>query len=762
MRHVEGLRSALDDAGHDVRVFAPVDPPGLKSKLAHRGAEPQVRDIPEWLTPVGGTVGIPANGAVSNLMINPTGIATLRRELAAGAFDVVHVQEPIAPVVGWDSCSTPGAARVGTFHAFAENSFSNGVAKALGGSARLNHFHARIAVSEAAKWTASRFYGGRYSIIPNGTEVPTERPSKPASDGTLRLLFIGQAVGRKGLPVLLRAFEALREHAKVELTLVGVDAETLAPLINDSTGIKALGKVDDAHKLEQLRNADLLVAPSLRGESFGMVLTEAFAAGTPVVASDISGYRDVARNGLDSLLVAPGDAHALAHALRDLADDPARRRRMADAAWERAQRFAWRQVAEDVVGVYQQALAVRQPEGIVERLAVAVGSNPSDMLEKVPAQRVAPPDETPERRRERRRAMLRRGLLAFAGLGAAAASLWAVERIGPKRIASALLGSQPTLVLAALAVMCISMAFRAVAWDATLKAALPRSPLRMIDAMRATFIGVLMSATLPARLGEPARAMIISRRAGDPRETLPAVLGTIVSQTLVNLVAIVALGVVMFNSVPLFHGHSNTLVLVSIAPLLVALLVVVSPVLLARGANARSEKVSALAGKIRTAMLEMRLGLSVFRKPKPAAVTLTMQLGAWVLQCVSCWILLKAMGLEFKGGMAAAAAVLFAVNVTAALPAVPANIGVFQAACVAVLTGGFGVSASDALAYGIVLQAVELATAFVMGMPALVGEGVSWREVRLRAMHTTPVVLPERDRTEPQTKPTTAEFELLK
>jgi phosphatidylinositol alpha-mannosyltransferase len=118
------------------------------------------------------------------------------------------------------------------------------------------------------------------------------------------------------------------------------------------------------------------------------------------------------------------------------------------------------------------------------------------------------------------------------------------------------------------------------------------------------------------------------------------------------------------------------------------------------------------------------------------------QLGAWALQWLSCWFLLMALGLDGQAGLAGAAAVLFAVNVTAVVPATPANVGVFQAACVAVLVGAYHISTPEAIAYGIVLQVVEVAAALIMGLPALVNEGLSWKDVRLRTMHATPVRLP--------------------
>jgi phosphatidylinositol alpha-mannosyltransferase len=253
---------------------------------------------------------------------------------------------------------------------------------------------------------------------------------------------------------------------------------------------------------------------------------------------------------------------------------------------------------------------------------------------------------------------------------------------------------------------------------------------------------VLMSATLPARLGEPARAMIVARRLGRPREGLPVVLGTIVSQTMLNILALVILGCVMFQSVPVFHNHQSGLVAFAALPLVILAVVLGTPALLRGGGRSSSARVRGWARQARRATAQVRAGLEVFRHPKLGAVAVSAQLFAWVIQWMSCYVLLVAFGLDDRAGIGAAAAILFAVNVSAVLPATPSNLGVFQAACVFVLHKGYGISVEDALGYGIILQAVEIATAFVMGAPALLKEGVSWKDVRLRAMHAAPVELP--------------------
>jgi phosphatidylinositol alpha-mannosyltransferase len=749
-RHIEALAGELDRAGHETRILSPFDPDDELARRTHRGARPQQREVLDGFIALGRTVGIPANGAVSNLVASPKAVLAMREELRSGEYDVLHIHEPVVPLLGWDALrSTRDLPVVGTFHTYSENAITNGIAAVpLGGRLRMNRLHARIAVSEAAAWTARRFYGGRYRIIPNGVDLPAAPPALPGAainDGALRILFIGQAVERKGLPVLLRAFEALREEIPATLTLVGASPQEVSHMMLDGRGVHALGKVSDERKLAELRAADVVCAPSLGGESFGMVLTEAFAAGASVVASDIPGYRDVLRDGEQGMLVPAGDALALAQALRSLALDPAARARMARCARESAERFAWPRVAAEVLDCYERAIAVPAPAGRKQAAAVRVGIRPADMLPKIPAERLPSLRASGDGRdvgRGRAPRALRRGAVTLSCLFAAVLAAIALGHIGVDRVVTSLLASKPGLVAAALGVMCASMFARAIAWHAILACAPTWRRARRRDAMQGTFIGVLMSSTLPARLGEPSRALIVARRLGRARDTLPVVLGTMVSQTILNLLALALLGAAMFSSVNVLDGHHGALILVALAPPAALAAVLFAPVLLPRAAAGRSEQVAALLLALRHTLARVRDGLRVFRHPRQALAATGLQLGAWTLQLASCWLLLMAFGLQGRAGLAGAAAVLFAVNVTAVLPATPANVGVFQAACAAVLVGAYHVGAPEAIAYGIVLQAVEVATALIMGMPALIIEGLSWRDVRLRTMHASPVQLP--------------------
>jgi phosphatidylinositol alpha-mannosyltransferase len=753
-RHIEALAEQFIAQGHEVRVLSPYDPADTPATLMHRGARPQTVEPPDYLFSLGRTVGFKANGAVSNLSVTPAGLVKLARELRNGGYDVAHIHEPIAPLVGWVASQQRGVPLVGTFHTYSTKWLPNNIGNAAGARRMMNHLQVRVAVSEAAAWTGRRWFGGRYKLIPNGVHLDQAVLASALAehetrglDQPLRIVFVGQAVERKGLPLLLRAFEALREHIPTELTVIGPSHEELAPLLLDPTGVRVLGKVDDAIKNAELQGADVLAAPSLGGESFGMVLTEAFASGATVVASDIAGYRDVVTNGVDGLLVPPGDAAALALELRELYHEPERRLQLARRAAQTVQRFAWEHVSLEVMEAYKEAIATPQPAPGRQALAVRMGFAPADLKPVVHAQRLASL-ERPLAARDQRRgrfAQLRRLGMLGVGVGALGLAYLGLQKIGISSVGNALINSSPSFVLLGLATMCAAMVMRGLSWHAILKAALPTARLKVADAVRGTMIGVLMSSTLPARLGEPARALVIARRTGRPRESLPVVAGTLVSQTVLNIVALIILGVVMFSSVDFFKGHQNALLFAAIAPAAVLLLVLLAPIVLKYGGvGTRFSRAQKALEQTQGALRRVRSGLIVFRMPRLGAIASISQLSAWALQWFSCFLLLRALGLQHQGGLAAAAAVLFAVNITAVLPATPANVGVFQFTCATVLNTGWHVGWGTGIAYGVILQAVEVVTAILMGMPALLREGMSWREVRLRAMHSTPIKLPPR------------------
>ena len=317
------------------------------------------------------------------------------------------------------------------------------------------------------------------------------------------------------------------------------------------------------------------------------------------------------------------------------------------------------------------------------------------------------------------------GVLVLTGLAA-----FAVSRLDFSRIGHALITASPGWLAMALALMAASLVLRSASWQQTLRAALPDIAIPWPVVVRATMIGVMASALLPGRIGEPTRIVVLTRRLPGTRRLLLAIVtGTVFSQTLINLLALAVLAVVTFTAVPLESGHQSAVAIALTIPLGICILILAGPRLLALGERSRHGRVAVAAARVAELLRLARRGLLVFARPRRGVPAILFQLLAWALQWLSCYSVLLALGLADSAGLAGAAAILLAVNVSAVLPATPSNVGVFQAACLVVLAA-YGIGAGPGLAYGIILQAIEVLTAVGLGIPALLGEGLTWSDLR--------------------------------
>ena len=337
------------------------------------------------------------------------------------------------------------------------------------------------------------------------------------------------------------------------------------------------------------------------------------------------------------------------------------------------------------------------------------------------------PENPPKapRRRARRRLSIILTAIVLAGLVA-----FVLSRLDLPRIGHALITATPGWIALAFLLMACSLVLRSISWHQTLRAALPDTRIPPKPVLRATMIGVLASAVFPGRIGEPSRVLVLTRRLDGPnRRLLPIVAGTVFSQTLINLLALAILAAVTFTSVPLLHGRTTGIVTAVAVPVALCALVLLGPRLLALARRSPWLRVALAANAIARMLRLARRGLIVFARPRFGVVAVACQLAAWALQWLACYAVMLALGLQGQTGLVSAAAILLAVNVSAVLPATPSNVGVFQAACLVVLAA-YGVGAGPSLAYGIILQAVEVLTALALGVPALLGENLSWGDIR--------------------------------
>ena len=321
--HVRSLADELRRRGCDVDVLAPA-----ARALSEAG-----------FVGLGGSVPVPYNGSVARIAFGPRALARVRRAVGRGRYDLLHVHEPLSPSVGLLAARAARVPVVATFHANLDRSLALSLARPVL-RRTFDRLDARIAVSPSARDTWQRWFGGSMQVIPNGVGAeffskPEPLPGYRAGDPTV--LFVGRLEPRKGLVYLVRAFLRLKpSFPRLRLLVVGrgdpKQQEKVMAMVPPRlrTDVLFAGSVPQDDLPSYFASADVFCAPSLGGESFGIVLAEAMAVGVPVVCSDIAGYRDLVRDDHEGLLVPPRDPEALAGAIGALLDNPARRAALAE------------------------------------------------------------------------------------------------------------------------------------------------------------------------------------------------------------------------------------------------------------------------------------------------------------------------------------------------------------------------------------------------------------------------------------------------
>jgi len=349
---VLGLARSLRARGHEVRVLGPCDGPPPAS----------------FVTPLGDSLPTSANGSIAPLAPDPSAALRTIRALNDEAFDVLHLHEPFAPGPTQTAVFVKLAPIVATFH-MAGSSVGYKVFRRP-----LNHFVSRLdvrcVVSKDALQLVSEFFPGDYEVLFNGIELNQyERPSTVTESRERRaIFFIGRHEPRKGLEVLLQAMDRLPPDVTLWVASDGPDTARLRALYASDSRIEWLGRISDDEKVHRLQSASAFCAPSLHGESFGVVLLEAMAAETPVVASNLDGYQNVATHDVDALLVEPGNSVELAAALSRVLDDAPLARRLVEAGQVRARQHSMDELAARYEVLYRRALDIEAAAGSAIRV----------------------------------------------------------------------------------------------------------------------------------------------------------------------------------------------------------------------------------------------------------------------------------------------------------------------------------------------------------------------------------------------------------
>jgi len=345
--HVRFTHDAMRRMGHDVWI--------ITSKYGRE------RESEGHVIRLGTGWAAPANGSVGRVTLGLRFKHQAREVLEAENFDILHFHEPFVPFLSPTVLDQSKTVNVATFHAFGGFSPSYWIGKRFAGRLA-ERLHGRIAVSGAARHFISRYFPGEYEIIPNGVDLDRYTGAEPYEnlrDGTLNILFVGRLEERKGLIHLLKAYNRLRKR-KVDARLLVCGAGPKLREYKRFVGLRGirdvefLGRVSDEEKVRYFASADIFCAPNTGQESFGIVLLEAMAAGVPIVASDIHGFKRVVERNVQGLLVEPRNPRALAAALYTLARDPDLRHEMGDAGRARAPEFSWDRVTERIVDFYYE------------------------------------------------------------------------------------------------------------------------------------------------------------------------------------------------------------------------------------------------------------------------------------------------------------------------------------------------------------------------------------------------------------------------
>ena len=353
--HVTNLGHQFMRRGHEVMIIAPA------SKQTGR-EPPYVRIIGH------SSIGLPASGSVANVSISFNLGSRVRHLLEREEFDVVHIHEPFMPLLPFQFVRFSKTTNVATFHAAAEGgkrmyAYAQHIIEPW-----MHNVHGRIAHSYSALRLIGKHLGGRYRIIPSGVDCAQFAEASPLPeylDGKRNILFLGRLEKRKGLPFLLEAYAKLKpEMPETRLIVVGGDGGLRTAceryvVQNRLADVVFVGYVSDEDRARYFKTADVYCAPNTGAESLGIVLLEAMAAGTPVVASWIEGFADLIRDEQEGLLAAPRDSEALAAALKRMLSDDGMREEMGKAAGRTALAFSWERMSGQVLDFYEETLARR-------------------------------------------------------------------------------------------------------------------------------------------------------------------------------------------------------------------------------------------------------------------------------------------------------------------------------------------------------------------------------------------------------------------